>query len=94
MGDIDAAIEKYDAFLAKPDSDTKGRQRATEAVAALRRAKASTIAAPANAGLVPPRPTAVSAAGAATAPAVEASGASSQIDAAAEPGLAVRGRFG
>ena len=39
MGDSDNAIEKYEAFLAKPDADPQGKRRATEAVRALRQAK-------------------------------------------------------
>jgi len=48
MGDVDAAIEKYEAFLAKPDADPKGRQRATEAIRALRQSRAGAAAAPAK----------------------------------------------
>lgn len=45
MGDRDAAIEKYEAFLAKPDADSQGKVRANEALRVLRDAKARTAAA-------------------------------------------------
>jgi hypothetical protein len=45
MGDRDAAIEKYEAFLAKPDADSQGKVRANEAIRVLRDAKARTAAA-------------------------------------------------
>jgi tetratricopeptide (TPR) repeat protein len=38
LGDRAGAIEKYQLFLASPDADPAGRQRAEEALAALRRA--------------------------------------------------------
>ena len=36
LGETDAAIEKYEAFLKTPGADAKGRQRARESLAALR----------------------------------------------------------
>jgi len=36
LGEIDAAIEKYEAFLKTPGADTRGRQRARESIQALR----------------------------------------------------------
>jgi hypothetical protein len=39
LGETDAAIEKYEAFLKTPGADTRGRQRARESLAALREAK-------------------------------------------------------
>jgi len=45
LGDRDAAIEKYEAFLAKPDADSQGKVRANEAIRVLREAKARSAAA-------------------------------------------------
>jgi hypothetical protein len=45
LGDRDAAIEKYEAFLAKPDADTQGKRRASDAIRTLREAKAGSAAA-------------------------------------------------
>src|SRR5450755_434243 len=45
LGDRDAAIEKYEAFLAKPDADSQGKVRANEAIRALRDANARNAAA-------------------------------------------------
>ncbi len=39
LGDTEAAIEKYEAFVATPDADSQGKRRAGEAVRALRLAK-------------------------------------------------------
>jgi hypothetical protein len=39
LGDVDAAIEKYETFLKTPGADTRGRQRARESLAALREAR-------------------------------------------------------
>jgi tetratricopeptide (TPR) repeat protein len=39
LGDTEAAIEKYEAFVATPDADPQGKRRAGEAVRALRLAK-------------------------------------------------------
>lgn len=36
LGEVDAAIEKYETFLKTPGADTRGRQRARESLAALR----------------------------------------------------------
>jgi tetratricopeptide (TPR) repeat protein len=36
LGDIDAAIEKYETFLKTPGADTRGRQRARESLQSLR----------------------------------------------------------
>jgi tetratricopeptide (TPR) repeat protein len=38
LGESDAAIEKYEAFLKTPGADARGRQRARESLAALREA--------------------------------------------------------
>jgi tetratricopeptide (TPR) repeat protein len=57
LGERGAAIEKYEAFLAKPDADPQGKRRAQEAIRNLRQASheapaqpASTTAAAASAG--------------------------------------------
>jgi tetratricopeptide (TPR) repeat protein len=56
LGNTDAAIEKYEAFLASPGADDQGRRRAAEAVRALRQARSSVtpvaarLAAPVSAG--------------------------------------------
>jgi tetratricopeptide (TPR) repeat protein len=63
MGDNDNALEKYEAFLSKPDADPQGKRRATDAVRALREAKE------APSPIVPPVAKAPSAT-----PAVEAAG--------------------
>jgi tetratricopeptide (TPR) repeat protein len=39
LGEVDAAIEKYETFLKTPGADTRGRQRARESIAALREAR-------------------------------------------------------
>jgi hypothetical protein len=39
LGETEAAIEKYEAFLKTPGADTRGRQRARESLAALQEAK-------------------------------------------------------
>jgi tetratricopeptide (TPR) repeat protein len=39
LGEVDAAIEKYETFLKTPGADTRGRQRARESLAALRAAR-------------------------------------------------------
>jgi tetratricopeptide (TPR) repeat protein len=39
LGDVDAAIEKYETFLKTPGADTRGRQRARESLEALREAQ-------------------------------------------------------
>lgn len=39
LGELDAAIEKYEAFSTAPGADTRGRQRARESLAALREAR-------------------------------------------------------
>jgi tetratricopeptide (TPR) repeat protein len=39
LGEVDAAIEKYETFLKTPGADTRGRQRARESLAALRQAR-------------------------------------------------------
>ncbi|HKO93509.1 MAG TPA: tetratricopeptide repeat protein [Polyangiaceae bacterium] len=36
LGEVDAAIEKYEAFLKTPGADTRGKQRARESLQALR----------------------------------------------------------
>ena len=41
LGNNDGAIEKYEAFMAKPESDPRGKRRAADAVRALRQNKAS-----------------------------------------------------
>jgi hypothetical protein len=45
LGDRDAAIEKYEAFLAKPDADAQGKRRANDAIREMREAKAAQAAA-------------------------------------------------
>jgi tetratricopeptide (TPR) repeat protein len=39
LGEVDAAIEKYEVFLKTPGADTRGRQRARESLASLREAR-------------------------------------------------------
>src|SRR2546423_3543909 len=39
LGDVDAAVEKYEAFLANAGPDDPGRKRAAEALRALRRSR-------------------------------------------------------
>jgi hypothetical protein len=39
LGEVDAAIEKYETFLKTPGADTRGRQRARESLASLRDAR-------------------------------------------------------
>jgi tetratricopeptide (TPR) repeat protein len=46
LGEIDAAIEKYETFLKTPGADTRGRQRARESLAALREARDNPNTAP------------------------------------------------
>jgi tetratricopeptide (TPR) repeat protein len=46
LGEVDAAIEKYETFLKTPGADTRGRQRARESLAALRDARDRGPAAP------------------------------------------------
>jgi tetratricopeptide (TPR) repeat protein len=41
LGEVDAAIEKYQTFLKTPGADTRGRQRARESLASLREARDS-----------------------------------------------------
>jgi hypothetical protein len=41
LGDVDAAIDKYDAFLSTPGGDPGGRHKAEESLATLRKVKAS-----------------------------------------------------
>jgi tetratricopeptide (TPR) repeat protein len=60
LGDIDAALEKYRAFLAAPDADPEGRPRAEQAIARLTELES----APADASQLPEAPAT------ATAPAV------------------------
>jgi hypothetical protein len=55
LGDRDAAIEKYEAFLAKPDADSQGKVRANEAIRMLRDAKARSAAAAAAPPVVAPQ---------------------------------------
>lgn len=42
-GDTDNAIEKYEAFLAKPDADQQGKRRATDAIRTLRQTKNKSV---------------------------------------------------
>jgi tetratricopeptide (TPR) repeat protein len=49
LGDVEAAIEKYEAFVATPDADPQGKRRAGEAVRALRLSKPVTSAAASSA---------------------------------------------
>jgi tetratricopeptide (TPR) repeat protein len=46
LGDIDAALEKYRAFLAAPDADLEGRPRAEQALARLTELESAPEAAP------------------------------------------------
>jgi tetratricopeptide (TPR) repeat protein len=39
LGEVDAAIEKYENFLKTPGADTRGRQRARESLASLRESR-------------------------------------------------------
>lgn len=73
LGEIDAAIEKYETFLKTPGADTRGRQRARESLAALRETgdKGPAVEAPSAA-----QPTAPDVA---PAPVAEASGYSSPV---------------
>jgi tetratricopeptide (TPR) repeat protein len=41
LGEVEAAIEKYETFLKTPGADTRGRQRASESLAALREVQSS-----------------------------------------------------
>jgi len=54
LGERGAAIEKYEAFLSKPDADPQGKRRASEAIRAMRQARETTGAA----GPAPPAPSA------------------------------------
>jgi tetratricopeptide (TPR) repeat protein len=45
LGEVDAAIEKYETFLKTPGADTRGRQRARESLAALRETRDDAAAA-------------------------------------------------
>lgn len=47
LGEVDLAIEKYEAFLASPGADAAGRARAEESLRLLRRAKGERSAEPA-----------------------------------------------
>lgn len=54
LGEVDAAIEKYEAFLKTPGADARGRQRARDSVALLRQSKENaTSAAPAQTSPAP-----------------------------------------
>jgi tetratricopeptide (TPR) repeat protein len=44
LGEVDAAIEKYETFLKTPGADTRGRQRARDSIVSLREARAGTEA--------------------------------------------------
>lgn len=60
LGERGAAIEKYEAFMAKPDADPQGKRRAADAVKALRQAPEEQSAAlPAAPAAVPPSAAAV-----------------------------------
>jgi hypothetical protein len=62
LGETDAAIEKYEAFLKTPGADARGRQRARESLAALREAaEASRQNAAAPSAGVPSRESSVAA---------------------------------
>lgn len=56
LGEVDAAIEKYETFLKTPGADTRGRQRARESLASLRETRE-------HAGAVSEAPAASNAAG-------------------------------
>jgi hypothetical protein len=55
LGEVDAAIEKYENFLKTPGADTRGRQRARESLASLRASKETAVAdtAPATSSTAP-----------------------------------------
>lgn len=53
LGEVDAAIEKYEQFLKTPGADAKGRQRARESLTALREGQAS-AGTPASTGATAP----------------------------------------
>jgi tetratricopeptide (TPR) repeat protein len=55
LGEVDAAIEKYETFLKTPGADTRGRQRARESLAVLRESRNSSaaVAAPAPRAAAP-----------------------------------------
>src|SRR5688572_13619877 len=44
LGEVDAAIEKYESFLKTPGADARGRQRARESLSALRASKENAAA--------------------------------------------------
>ena len=48
LGEVDAAIEKYETFLKTPGADTRGRQRARESLTALREARNESAASAEN----------------------------------------------
>lgn len=50
LGEVDAAIEKYEAFLKTPGADTRGRQRARESLQVLRESGGKPIGTSAAAG--------------------------------------------
>jgi hypothetical protein len=81
LGERGAAIEKYEAFLAKPDADAQGKRRAQEAIRNLRQAARE----------APPPPTATggtaTASAAAASPAVGA-GPGAGIERTSSPGPA------
>lgn len=57
LGEVDAAIEKYENFLKTPGADARGRQRARESLASLRTAKEtpSAVTTPATGSSAPPQ---------------------------------------
>jgi tetratricopeptide (TPR) repeat protein len=62
LGEVDAAIEKYELFLKTPGADTRGRQRARASLAALRETRANAAAVeavPTQAKVAPPEAEAV-----------------------------------
>ncbi len=44
LGEVDAAIEKYETFLKTPGADTRGRQRARDSIVSLRETREGTAA--------------------------------------------------
>ena len=56
LGEVDAAVEKYETFLKTPGADTRGQTRARESLAALREARAEATPAPAAPSAPAPAP--------------------------------------
>ena len=58
LDDLDAAIEKYESFVATPDADPQGKRRATDALRSLRQARGAAArgASPSTSRAVPQAP--------------------------------------